>query len=1336
MTRHTALISDFFGSVAAKLRCARCAPSGSAPVPGAARRLLLLFVALAVFAASLMFAGPSSAHEVPPEYSCSIGKLVGDQCLQSADPEYSCSSGMPEGSRCKVTADPEYRCSSGKPEGDICRQTAAPMWTCSSGAPTGTQCVETAVPTYSCTAGTLSGSQCLHSADPVYSCTAGTPTGTQCVETAVPTYSCISGTLTGSQCQQTAAPMWSCSSGAPTGSQCVETAVPSYSCTAGTLSGSRCLHSADPVYSCSSGALSGSRCLHSADPVYSCPSGMLRGTSCVLTHEPVCTLNNDFATCDTPGVAYHCSPGYTLSGTLCTKTTAAEAGCPSGYLTGAFGICYKYTAASAECPAGYPPPSQGLCLRYTAAQAGCPAGFALSGGQCTKTTAAAAGCPAGYELGTFDLEGTTVTFCYKNTPAQADCETGYALIDGQCTKYTAASAECPAGYPPPSQGLCLRYTAAQAGCPAGFALSGGQCTKTTAAAAGCPAGYELGTFDLEGTTVTFCYKNTPARADCETGYALIDGQCTKYTAASSSCPSGYPPPSQGLCLRYTPVQAGCPTGYTLSGANCDHAHTAITGLEATATTAAGVAYSDDFTVTPAASAVSVSGDGCALSPASSSGTHTLTATRPDAGTRTCTVTAGTATATATITFTPAPTPTPTPAPTSTPTPTPTPRPMPVPVPLVVPGGFGCLWLAEGDDRVVCTWDGVQGAAGGYAVKYELTASIRGTTRKFLQETTTNGPAVSVGMNRYVTEARFRVATIGPYRTGPFTAWVAAVRPVPCPQDSALLGRAGMGSHRHGQGACHVHEVGEPSCSASEDRAYTVHAQAPNAPEPAHRHGVVLACHPGRGQGVVSPQPLSVACTADGRVTAGWAWPSTPGGARRITASKERFEVEGDLAHFSRWSRAGDQTSDELLTHTWDNAAPSAVYTIRVRMVWAQEGEPPIEGPWTVRSTTTCPDRFKPRNVQAECNSHGVVKVSWDRTNGATKYRLAGLDYEGPGSADGAGRLAVYAQKNEGRGYVFAVSAWTAGAWSSPSDRAPATCGGLDPRNPGGTPDNAYEPDWTSPNATKTYEGGDLYTWENPNVARLVADEATKHLGAQNCGDTGPKTGGGWTRTCTFVWTEPLNVGLTDELVRSFDHGNRHAHDGQGQFWHTYKNDEGHAANALHRHCLVHDANGDGDTTDPEDNDGTCPHTDTDLPDLPWHPALPNKNDPFWKDALREGLVSGTIGASLGTVGGPSIAAVMARLGLVAGGTAAGPIGAVVGVLVGAGVGVLLAWLKDDKPIITIAGHTGCLDPPSGVDWHADRWQLVTNSFTETKQAHGYETVYKHVIYSCDKVEAK
>ena len=86
--------------------------------------------------------------------------------------------------------------------------------------------------------------------------------------------------------------------------------------------------------------------------------------------------------------------------------------------------------------------------------------------------------------------------------------------------------------------------------------------------------------------------------------------------------------------------------------------------------------------------------------------------------------------------------------------------------------------------------------------------------------------------------------------------------------------------------------------------------------------------------------------------------------------------------------------------------------------------------------------------------------------------------------------------------------------------------------------------------------------------------------------------------------------LTDAMIRDLDHGSLYAHG--AEFWHVYKGSSGKAATTPHRHCFTHDVNGDGDTNDLQDNDGTCPDPDTNVPDLPWHPPLPNKTNKFWK----------------------------------------------------------------------------------------------------------------------------
>ena len=512
----------------------------------------------------------------------------------------------------------------------------------------------------------------------------------------------------------------------------------------------------------------------------------------------------------------------------------------------------------------------------------------------------------------------------------------------------------------------------------------------------------------------------------------------------------------------------------------------IEGLEATGTGNVGTTYQDPFSVTGTNRAATVSGTGCSLveDTALRVGTtrlYTLSATATEAGEITCTITVGTVSQTATIEFA---------AP-------------PPPAALGAPTGLGCTWPTQAKGAVECLWNPVTGATGGYKVEYEMILDLRGNIRTIPLDRDISDTKFSIGMNRFLTKTRLRAAAVGPDGTGPYTAWATAAKPAPCLQDSALLVRSGLSNHRHGQDACHIHETAKPLCSASEDRAYTVHVQAPNAPEPVHRQGVVLACHPGHGQGVVSPQPLSVTCTADGEVNARWAWPSTPGGTRRITASKERFEVEGDLTHLSRWSRTSDRQSDELLSKTWDGA-PSVSYTIRVRMIWAQAGKPPIEGPWTVTKTTTCPANFRPRNVTAECNSYGVVEANWKAVNGANSYRV---DWR-PQHEVGSDEIRTTAdvdpswQEDEGGIYQLAVSAYAVAnsMWSDYSDPVTVIC------------DEVMLPGvWLSPN-TPGYDPEDARSsiYFNELVTRFCPVTVT-----------GDRT----VRTCTEVWNEAVLISL-------------------------------------------------------------------------------------------------------------------------------------------------------------------------------------------------------------------
>lgn len=107
----------------------------------------------------------------------------------------------------------------------------------------------------------------------------------------------------------------------------------------------------------------------------------------------------------------------------------------------------------------------------------------------------------------------------------------------------------------------------------------------------------------------------------------------------------------------------------------------------------------------------------------------------------------------------------------------------------------------------------------------------------------------------------------------------------------------------------------------------------------------------------------------------------------------------------------------------------------------------------------------------------------------------------------------------------------------------------------------------------------------------------------------------------FGWTEPKTIEIAREAMQTFDHDSQHAHDEQDPFPHLYMVGEFFFSES-HRHCLVHDVNGDGDTDDPEDNDGTCPGPDAGLPDSRWHPPLPDPGGPAKESALKYGVFLG------------------------------------------------------------------------------------------------------------------
>ncbi len=311
----------------------------------------------------------------------------------------------------------------------------------------------------------------------------------------------------------------------------------------------------------------------------------------------------------------------------------------------------------------------------------------------------------------------------------------------------------------------------------------------------------------------------------------------------------------------------------------------------------------------------------------------------------------------------------------------------------------------------------------------------------------------------------------------------------------------------------------------------------------------------------------------------------------------------------------------------------------------------------------------------------------------------------------------------GQQYQVTVTASHKTGWVTYAETDTVTCDGLDPANP------ADGEAWRSPNGRLGKDPVDTTTrWFNPNLVRLVTDEATMNSGAHNCTASIPKTVGGHTRTCTFAWTEPLNIALTDAMIGDLSHASNNAHG--ADFWHVHKNSSGKATTNPHRHCATHDVNGDGDTNDPQGNDGACPGPNTNIPDLPWHPPLPNKTDKFWQT-----LENTVITTSAGPAAGAATNAALKRLARASRSFRSGAVG-FAGFAVSVIAAVILSSRGDDGPVITIAGHTGCLNPPQGNRWRSDRWATRQHVITETKQTQDYAVVYKHIIHYCKKIEAR
>ena len=1082
-----------------------------------------------------------------PTWSCASGELSGTNCKETADPTYSCDEGTVTGDQCLESADLVYSCSSGTLDGSQCLVTTGTTYSCTSGTLNGTNCVTTTTTAAvaSCSSGTLNNGQCLHVVEADPGCPAGYTPGPfdTCYKYTTPTYSCTSGTLSGANCitTTTSAATASCPSGyqlgifnicykytaassdcpsgfpPPAAGLCLKYSAADASCETGyKLSAGTCTKTTRATASCDTGytldtfEIEGSTvtyCYKDTPADAECETGftLSAGTCTKITRAstscpsgfppPAAGLCLKYSAADAS-----CETGYKLSAGTCTKTTRATASCDTGYTLDTFEIegstvtycykdtpadaecetdytlsankCTKTTPASSDCPAGFPPPAAGLCLKYSAADASCETGYKLSAGTCTKTTPAKASCATDYTLDSFDLEGSTVTYCYKDTPADAECETGFTLSAGTCTKTTWASSSCPSGFPPPAAGLCLKYSAADASCEAGTP-SGGVCDHDhdpavpsfsgLASAASVPAGSLYSdSFTVTPATSTVlasgagCGLSQPSATG---DYTLTAGRSTpgKLTCEIAAVHTGTA--TAAVEVTFTPatlaptaVEVECTTDNEVvvswyPGSGADEYKVAVTEHR----TAPARPSTETYTVVawsaPGGQKQSLTADGILGREYSATVTGVNTTPDPDvesapaqsAGRATCN---------------------------------------------------GIETRCQADGGLTTTW-----ARDPRATRYRLQISVytgnQKTTLAAIDINPPDPPTSTITHTHTNTQPGKRheahvTALNNNTVIADYPPAAATCELPPCKKDGALLGRAGLSNHRHGSDDCHIHESHVPSCSVSEDRAYTIHTNTAFLGVPTHVDGVVLACHPGRDQGVISPQPLTVACGTDGKVRANWQ-----------SAGASRFEVEGDLTY-----------SGTSQTKTWDGT-PLASYTIRVRALWDRFQQDPLAGPWTIRKTTTCP-RFIPQRVNLVCDDwrayqdlsdsgSEVVTMTWEPVTGATKYRISGdFNYVGP-------PLQLYTwQGMEGESYSVRVEAYSGGGWSAPSRQVTSECYRHILRHP---------PEWDSPNSEELCV-----------VTCHSVDPDPPALVSRSCepvAQTGPSTK--TIRDCTIVWNETITV---------------------------------------------------------------------------------------------------------------------------------------------------------------------------------------------------------------------
>jgi len=258
----------------------------------------------------------------------------------------------------------------------------------------------------------------------------------------------------------------------------------------------------------SSWTLTGSVC--SKVSAYDCPGDSYNTANvCYSTQYTMpysgCTLDS-----------YTCPSGYTLNGSVCTKT----------------GQPIQTATVNIKCPT----------TSYT-----CPSGYTLSGTTCTATTSSGYTCPSGNGSITTGTNGSLTTIGNSvlegSTCKQYTCTgVGVALVGTNCVQQTS-TITCPPDKPTLVDGVCYNYT-----CPSGWTL--------------VPPG-EVLKFSLQVTSTYMCKSPTGTNCGSSYTYNSATGKCVdcfkvyryangNYASGTytASCTADVGASGANLCLTY------------------------------------------------------------------------------------------------------------------------------------------------------------------------------------------------------------------------------------------------------------------------------------------------------------------------------------------------------------------------------------------------------------------------------------------------------------------------------------------------------------------------------------------------------------------------------------------------------------------------------------------------------------------------------------------------------------------------------------------------------------------------------------------------------------------